>query len=68
MAKGFNENANWEESVGLKTTAPMRDRLQELASQGGSDDYDRAVLLLLKDFASLKVLVGVQADKIQRTE
>jgi hypothetical protein len=67
MANVFNKNADWEESVGLKTTAPMRERMRDLATTDNSDDYDKAVLMLLEDFARLKVLLAVQTDANQRT-
>ncbi len=37
--------------IRLDTTPEMRARIRELASKGVPDDYDRAVLMLLDDFA-----------------
>jgi hypothetical protein len=50
-----------ETRLNLKTTPEMRDRIRELTKADGSDDYDRAVMLLLDDFASCIVMLGVLA-------
>jgi hypothetical protein len=46
----------------LKTTPEMRNRIRELAKRTDMDDYDRAVLLLLEDFARCMVLLGVMSE------
>jgi hypothetical protein len=50
-----------EDQLNLKTTPAMRDRLRELSVKDGHDDYDRVVLMLLDDFASCIVMLGVLA-------
>lgn len=44
--------------LGFQTTIEMRARIRELASGGATDEYDRAVLMLLDDFARAMVLIG----------
>lgn len=50
-----------ESQLNLKTTPEMRDRIRELTKKDGIDDYDRAVMMLLDDFASCMVMLGVLA-------
>jgi hypothetical protein len=50
-----------ETQLNLKTTPEMRDRIRELSVKDGHDDYDRAVLMLLDDFASCIVMLGILA-------
>ena len=50
-----------ESQLNLKTTPAMRDRLRELTKTDGIDDYDRCVMMLLDDFASCMVMLGVLA-------
>lgn len=63
-----NANRDWETGVGLQTNVEMRERIRELTRQGGTDDYDKAVGMLLHDFSSLKVIISAQADKIKHLE
>lgn len=50
-----------ETQLALKTTPDMRERIRELAQTKGMDDYDRAVLMLLDDFANCIVMLGILA-------
>lgn len=51
-----------EAALGLQTTPEMRARIWELAQRPTMDDYDRAVLLLLEDFARCMVLLAVMSE------
>lgn len=44
--------------LGFQTTVEMRASIRKLASGGATDDYDRAVLMLLDDFARAMVLIA----------
>jgi hypothetical protein len=47
--------------VKLKTTPAMRARCRELTRQGGTDDYDSVVQMLLDDFDLLLASIGQTA-------
>jgi len=50
-----------ETQLQFKTTPEMRERIRELTKTDGVDDYDRAVMMLLDDFASCMVMLAVLA-------
>lgn len=57
-----------EAQLNLQTTPDMRDRIRELARRPVMDDYDRAVMLLLDDFAHCMVMLGVLAGGESRRD
>jgi len=57
-----------EVQLNLKTNADVRDRIRELAQRPVMDDYDRCVLMLLDDFASCMVMLGVLAGGESRRD
>lgn len=54
MGKGFNENAEWEEDIGLKTTAPQRQAMRNHIEKEEMSNFNKAVLNILDDFETLK--------------
>jgi hypothetical protein len=55
---------DWGAALGLQTTVAMRSRIRELSERPAMDDHDRAVLMLLDDFARCMVLLGVMRAAI----
>lgn len=49
-------------NLGFQTTPEMRSRIRELAERPSMDDHDRAVLMLLDDFARAMVLLAAVSD------
>ncbi|MBB4042054.1 hypothetical protein GGR34_003739 [Microvirga flocculans] len=52
--------------VKLRTTQELRERLRELSDVRGSDDYDRAVVMLLDDFERMSAVIASQSAEIER--